>query len=287
LEPKASALATPSQDYEHYFFNLGTKATSGVDGPVFFQDANVRKAFIMCIDRDTIAQKLLFGQTKVIATLWPNSQWENTSLKPYPFDVQAAGKLLDAAGWAIGDDGVRAKDINGKRVRLSFAHSTTTGNQLRADVQVFATSTLRQCGMELLPQNYPSGPLFGTFAQDGVLSTGKYDTGGFTTSFTPDPDPVDTFLCSGVPTREHPNGNNWYRLCDPELEKLSNDQAKEPDQAKRKAIFDQMQQLMYDKAYVVPLYNRLKVAGVAARVQGLKISPIGDIYWSAYDWSVK
>src|SRR5581483_10884721 len=38
LAPKAKSFAVPSQDFEHYFFNLGTKATGGVEGPAEFKD---------------------------------------------------------------------------------------------------------------------------------------------------------------------------------------------------------------------------------------------------------
>lgn len=287
LAPKAKSAAVASQNFEHYFFNLGTKAQGGVEGPVFFKDAAVRQAYIMCIDRDTIASKLLYGKTKVVATLWPNSTVENTDLKPYPFDPKAAGDLLDKAGWAVGDDGIRAKDVNGTKVRLSFNHETTTGNQLRADVQVFATSTLRGCGMEMLPQNYPSGTLFGGWAQNGPLATGKYDTGGYTTAFTPDPDPVDNFQCAGIPTTEHPEGSNWYRLCDKDLDSMTSAEQKETDPAKRTQIFKDMQKIMYDKAYVAPLYNRLNVIGINSRVQGVRQSPTqGDAYWNTYEWTV-
>ncbi|MDE3087889.1 MAG: peptide ABC transporter substrate-binding protein [Chloroflexota bacterium] len=287
MQPKATAYAVPSQDFEHYFFNLGTKANGGVDGPIFFQDVAVRKAYNMCIDRDTIAKVLLYGKTTTIGTLWPNSAYTNPNVKPYPFDVAGAKKLLDDAGWKPGDDGIRAKTIGGKAVRISFNHETTTGNQLRADVQVLVTASLKACGMEMLPQNYPSGTLFGGFEQSGPLANGKYDTGGYTTSFSPDPDPADTFQCDGIPTKDHPDGSNWYRLCDPDLEKLSKAQKSEADETKRKAIIGQMQQMMYDKAYVAPLYNRLHVSGLSTRLQGVVGGPTQiDIYWNTYNWYV-
>ena len=194
-------------------------------------------------------------------------------------------KLLDDAGFAAGEDGIRTMDVDGKKVRCSFNHETTTGNQL-ADVQVLATSNLRECGFEMLPQNYPSGTLFGTFQQNGPLATGKYDTGGYTTSYSPDPDPGDNFKCSGIPTTDKPDGTNWYRLCDPELEKLSIDRAKESDPAKRTDMIKAMQKLMYDKALLAPLYNRLNTIGISSRLQGVNRSPTqSDAYWNIYDWN--
>lgn len=286
LMPKAHSQSVPSQSFEHYFFNMDD-GKNGAPGNPIFLNQDVRKAYIMCIDRETIADKLLFGKSKVISNLWPNSPYDNTDLKPYPYDPDAANKLLDDAGFAKGEDGIRTMDVNGKKVRFSFNHETTTGNQLRADVQVLATSNLRGCGFEMLPQNYPSPTLFGTYAQNGPLATGKYETGGYTTSFSPDPDPSDAFKCSGIPTADAPNGGNWYRLCDKDLDKLSQDQAKEPDPAKRTAMIKEMQKIMYDKAYNAPLYNRLNVVGVSSRLQGINQSPTqSDAYWNVYDWTV-
>lgn len=286
LMPAAHSQSVPSQSFEHYFFNLDD-GTYGAPGNPIFRDVTVRKAYIMCIDRETIADKLLFGKSKVISNLWPNSTFDNTDLVPYPYDPEGANKLLDDAGFKLGEDGIRTMDVDGKAVRFSFNHETTTGNQLRADVQVLATSTLRACGFEMLPQNYPSGTLFGSFAQSGPLATGKYETGGYTTSFSPDPDPGDTFKCDGIPTADAPNGNNWYRLCDPELSKLSEDQAKEADPAKRTAMIKEMQKIMYDKAYNAPLYNRLNTIGISSRLQGISQSPTQtDAYWNIYDWTV-
>ncbi|MBI4671613.1 MAG: hypothetical protein HY741_08095 [Chloroflexi bacterium] len=149
LEPKVHVSAVKGNDFEHYFFNMGTADNGGVEGPVFWKDEKVRQAYIYALDRATIADKLLYGKTSTIATLWPNSaQWTNTDLKPYEFSTEKAAKLLEEAGWAAGEDGIRVKDIDGKKVRLSFDHQTTTGNQLRADVQVLAYANLRAAGMD-------------------------------------------------------------------------------------------------------------------------------------------
>ncbi len=289
MEPNAHVSAVKGNDFEHYFFNMGTTENGGVEGPVFFKDANVRKAYIQALDRETIANNLLFGKTSVIATLWPNSAtWTNADLTPYPYDVEAANQLLDEAGWARGEDGVRAKEVDGTNTRLSFDHQTTTGNQLRADVQVLAFANLAQAGMEMIVHNFPSGTLFGGFAQGGPLANGNYQTGGYTTTFIgPDPDPVDNFECGGIPTADAPDGSNWYRLCDEDLDRLSKEQRAEPDPAKRADLIKEMQQVMYDQAYVAPLYARLNVSGYSDRVQGIKGGILGDIWWNTYEWSVK
>jgi len=93
----------------------------------------VRKAIILGIDRQTIFKTLLFGTTPVIANLWPNSTWNDTTETAYPYDPTQAQSLLDAAGYKPGADGIRHGMCNGVDTKLSFNFETTT-KQLREDV---------------------------------------------------------------------------------------------------------------------------------------------------------
>jgi peptide/nickel transport system substrate-binding protein len=274
-------------NFEHYFFNLGTNKY-GVEGPCPFQDVKVRQAITYGIDRFTIADKLLYQKTRVVAGLWPNSSYEDTSLEPYPFDPEKAKSLLDEAGYMPGADGIREGKCGGKTVKLSFKHMTTSGNELRANVQTLVQQNLKDIGVEFIPDNKPSDTLFATFAENGPLAVGDYEIGGFTTSFVNggDPDPTDYFKLDGIPTKQAPNGNNWYRLEDAELDKLSTEQATIVDVAKRTEIIKQMQKIMYDKAYVIPMYARLNIDPTNKRITGVKPSASGLIYWNIWEWDV-
>ena len=82
LEPKVHTIVGLTPSFEHLFFNLGItnsaiKDASGnvignsdVAGFCPFQDVNVRKAFMLATDRDTIAKTLLYGAVTVPASLW-------------------------------------------------------------------------------------------------------------------------------------------------------------------------------------------------------------------------
>src|SRR5512140_2403243 len=74
----------PTPEFEHMFFNLGTKAgtngtgQSDVDGFCPFQDPNVRKAIMLGTDRLSFIKNYLKEDEKAfIATLWPNAYWTN------------------------------------------------------------------------------------------------------------------------------------------------------------------------------------------------------------------
>jgi peptide/nickel transport system substrate-binding protein len=287
-----NTFAVPGAAFEHYLFNMGAKwpdalGTELQDKICPFQDLKVRQAFLYAIDRFTIADKLLFGKTKVVAGLWPNSAFEDPELKPYPFDPEKAKALLDEAGYKAGADGIRVGQCNGKEAKLSFRHSTTTPNQLRANVQAIVQQNLKDVGIEFTPDNKPSDVLFDTFANNGTLSSGSYELGGYTTQFVNggDPDPSDGFMIGGIPTADA-NGGNYYRLEDADLDALSKEQAGVADPAKRLEIIRKMQKVMYDKAYVIPMYARLGVSAAVKRVTGLKPGPTTDNFWNSYEWDV-
>lgn len=82
--------------------------------------ADLRRALSLAIDRKGIATALLRAPDLAADQLFPPSlpEWRDDSLPPLAHDPAEAAKILDAAGWAVGADGVRAKD--GKRMALTI-----------------------------------------------------------------------------------------------------------------------------------------------------------------------
>jgi peptide/nickel transport system substrate-binding protein len=72
-----------------------------------FADKHVRQALTMLLDRQRMIDQILLGYA-VIATgpFNPQSQQYNPDVKPWPNDVEEAKKLLTAAGFHTGSDGV-------------------------------------------------------------------------------------------------------------------------------------------------------------------------------------
>jgi peptide/nickel transport system substrate-binding protein len=64
------------------------------------QDVRVRQALLYAIDRDLIADALLGGLTEPSDAALPPSHWAHADdVRRYPFDPEAAERLLDEAGW--------------------------------------------------------------------------------------------------------------------------------------------------------------------------------------------
>ncbi|MBI2757635.1 MAG: peptide ABC transporter substrate-binding protein [Chloroflexi bacterium] len=299
LEPAIHLKVVPGADFEHYFFNLGTTAgvtlpdgtvvgKSDVNGFCPFKDVNVRKAITLGIDRQTIVDTLLAGKTIVPATQWPNSSWTNTSLTPDKYDPAAAAALLDAAGYKVGADGIRAGTCDGKPVKLSFNFETTT-KQIRVDIALAVQSDLKKIGIEFKPIHTPAGTFFAGYTDGGNMPLGKFDMAGYTTGFYPDPmsGVLDSYSCSTVPSKDSPSGTNNYHLCDPKLDDLMKAVNATADPAARKTALDAVQKYIFDQYYVIMMYARANVYGYVDRFVPAPFGFFSNMNWNAEDWTVK
>lgn len=81
-------------------------------------DARVRRALGLLIDREAIAADAAHGLARPIAgPIWPGGPGDGPAPPPPRIDPGAAGRLLDEAGWIDGDgDGVRER--GGQKLRL-------------------------------------------------------------------------------------------------------------------------------------------------------------------------
>ena len=300
MEPNGIHLRVdPTPEFEHLIFNLGvTNSTvkdasgkvvgnSDVTGFCPFQDVNVRKAIMLGTDRLSFIKNYLKEDEKAfIATLWPNSYWNNTSLQPYPYDPDQANQLLDAAGYPKGSDGIRAGTCDGKPVKFSLGLETTTA-QRRIDNMAALQADLKKIGIDIKPNPVPAGTFFGTYQEGADMTTGKFDMAIFTTGYYPDPDATGNWDCPDVPSKDNPLGANDYHLCDPKLDAMWAQGLATADPAGRKKVYDEIQQYMYDNVLMVPLYARANVFAYNDRFVFPPSSGYSNFGWDAENFDVK
>lgn len=108
--------------------------TGGTDEWTTLKDDNVRKALSHAIDRREVAKAAGWDEVgDASTTLIPEivlGQDAADRVKPLPTSVNEAKKALDAAGWAPGPDGMRAK--NGRPLVLNLLLSRPADQQLAA-----------------------------------------------------------------------------------------------------------------------------------------------------------
>jgi peptide/nickel transport system substrate-binding protein len=245
------------------------------------QDANVRKAIVMAIDRDKICAELLNGLTKPAVTFWDGMPYADTTAKPIPFDKEAAKKLLDDAGWRAGPDGVRAKD----GVPLKLRYVTTT-REVRKNTQVIVQQMLKEVGIETELIDHSADVFFNGYGQDGPIATGQYDICQWSSQPAfPDPDSRD-WACNEIPSDESPAGTNWEFICDQELDALFTKSTAAVDPQARIELYKQISRMLNDKAYWASFWDDPDWWSISKKLLNVKLSG-STPFWNCYEWDLQ
>jgi peptide/nickel transport system substrate-binding protein len=217
-------------------------------------DKNVRIALVASIDRPTLAEQLV-GPGTIIPKAWhPETYWPE-DLGMIEYDPEMAAQLLDEAGWVDADgDGIREKD--GVPLVISFF---TTDAQLRGDFQIAIQEYWSAVGIGATLQPVPAAILFGSYLENGILSTGAFDVAIFALSasaLSPYADAPEWFGCDGVPTAEDPNGSNGWGSCSPEYDALDLEVGRTVDPAARLELAQEAIREFVDEQFWHGLYLR-------------------------------
>jgi peptide/nickel transport system substrate-binding protein len=128
-------------------------------------DVRVRRAIELAVDWRRIEATVFHSLGRLaVSDIFPES-WAAPVLPPYRYDPAGARRLLAAAGWRPGPDGVLRKGP----LEMRLAIYATTGHQENTESQLLIQSMLRAVGIDVAVRNYPGSYLF---AQNGPLYTG-------------------------------------------------------------------------------------------------------------------
>ncbi len=192
----------PSYGYNHIDLNLEHGA---------LRDPAVRRALRLAIDRPTIEAKIRHGVGILQDTPFAPGHPFHVDLPRVPFDVAAANRELDRAGWRRGPDGVRAKGGQ----RLEFSVALGIGNPDIDAIVELIRPAWTQIGARFEVKRYPSPLYFAPFASGGILYAGKYDLAFYAWFTAPNGDLTNLFACDRVP----PKGQNVPRYCNREVDR--------------------------------------------------------------------
>lgn len=107
-------------------------------------DLAVRRAINYAVDRQAMIDNVLNGYGTPAYSVCDSSPWGSPDMK-VETDVEAAKKLLDEAGWALGEDGIRSKDGVRAVVDMYYASDDSVRQALAAE---FADQ-MKELGIEV------------------------------------------------------------------------------------------------------------------------------------------
>lgn len=224
-----------------------------------FDDKRTRQAMLYALNRDAWV-KAFFNGAEPVSNSWVANvnPLFNPDVTTYPYNPEKAKQLLSQVGWKPGADGILER--NGKR--FEFEIVTTAGNAVRERSQQLFIDQWKQVGISVKVNNAPSAVVF---ASDFIehASEGKWMAFMFAwTSSLGEAGQLfqNKNLNSGqisVPDKSNNfAGQNIGGWKNDEFDKLTSEGAVEFDEAKRKQLFAQAQQVWAEDVPALPLRFR-------------------------------
>jgi peptide/nickel transport system substrate-binding protein len=242
-------------------------------------DPRVRHALAMAIDVPSMMQKTYRGAVNARAAgrglfIWA---YDPKAYPDVPYDPAQAGKLLDAAGWALGIDGVRRK--NGKPLEVLFIMQAASPSD--AVIGNAVTQYEKAVGVGVTLKAFNVAQLVAPVSQGGPVYGGKFQMALYSFVNGDDPDTTDQFACANVP----PHGYNKSRICDPRLDALLERAQQTYDPAQRKAIYSRLEALLYADMPIMLLYQRPNLDVFTDRLQH-QTNGLSTAWWNVGAWTL-
>jgi peptide/nickel transport system substrate-binding protein len=238
-------------------------------------DVRVRRAITEAVDWKHINDTVYHGYNQLaVSDVYPDS-WAAPKLPPYRYDPKDAPSLLDAAGWAVGSDGVRRR--NGAPLRLTI--STGTNKMENAQAEVVIQSMLKAVGVDVEVHNYPVSLLF---AQNGPIYSGTYDMEWSVETNGPDPDNSGSWNGAFIP----PKGSNTSWLNDPLVNQLSDEAHRTYDLKARAALYQREEERIRALYPQVTLYWEVGYTATNTDLRHYRPAAFIADTWNAWEWQI-
>lgn len=233
-------------------------------------DPAVRRALRLATDRETVFDKIVLGNGVITESVIPQISrgWLNLPLTKY--DPPAAAKLLDAAGWKIGADGVRHK--NGLTLTVDVA--IPSGYQPSATLAAILHDDWGKIGVGVTIHTWSTSQFFAIYSAGGILQTGKFDAALFSQGLGPVfPNINGVYDCESVP----PHGANVGRYCNHTVDALNDRLLHSYDEKTQNGSAASFQRIIDQDAPTTILYERAFLAVYDNRLTGYHPHPFS--YW--------
>jgi len=230
------------------------------DDPIL-RDVRVRQAIALTLDRPAIVAAKFGGRARLATGLVAPGHWA------YEPDVTIWNPDLARAKQLLDDAGLRDPDGAGPKPRARLVYKTSS-DAFRVTLARVLAAQLAQVGLEVEVRSFE----FATFFAD--IKKGSYQLASMQTSDIIDPDFYFTYFHSSrIPDTTNPDGGNRWRYRNARLDELTTAGRHELDQAKRKAMYAEVQRLVAAEVPVIPLWHEDNVVLSNVDVQGYTITP--------------
>lgn len=235
-------------------------------GVPFFQEAEVRRALLMGIDRNRIISQLFNGQAIIANSVILPGTWAYSDQTPQVvYDPQGAADLLKNAGYVISEEtgSVRANE----EVELAFVFSYPD-DDLHQSIAQMIQEDWAEIGVKVDLEAVPPDVFI-----EQKLDTRAYQAAliDLNLSQTPDPDPYPFWDLGQAESGQ--NYSQWNnRLASDSIE-----QARlTTDLMERTRLYHNFQAIFAEELPALPLYYPVYNYGVSNQILGVAMGPLFD-----------
>jgi peptide/nickel transport system substrate-binding protein len=214
----------------------------------------VRQAIAHAIDMPTIIDTILGGYAKAVG-VWqsPFSFGYDDSLQPYAYDPDMSKTLLEQAGVATP-----------VKVTYDVIGSDTQAKEMGNAIK----DMLDAVGFDVQLREQEQATYYDDYVAGKLGNIVPFGWGGWTLDF-------DNTYYSMHYTKQSYNPS----YSNPDVDKLLDEERATLDQAKRLDIAKQVNQILYDDAPDVALYQQTYLWGVSNKVKNFSIPPDERLWW--------
>jgi peptide/nickel transport system substrate-binding protein len=284
-EPGIETVVGASNGWVQLAFNeygVGTGKTIPNGGPSTqaLLDPAFRDALGYAVDKELLLERIFSGFGDVGTTAIPPviGKWHVEPTTPRTFDIALAKQKLDAAGYKLDANGALL-DKEGKPISLRIYFPDT--NDYYAKTAQFVKDWYQQLGIKVTSQQFDSTTLGNIVLPPDACDDpadptceykADYDIELWGWSWNPDPNsPLQVFRCDAIGSASD------SQYCNPEYDKLYDQQTAAKSDEERKPILTEMQNMLYDQAvYDILYYNSNLAAYRTDKFSGWQNQPLAN-----------
>lgn len=258
---------------------------------IFFNQKNqllkikeVREALALAIDKERIIREALNSEgEKIDGPILPGYIGYNPEIRKYAFDLEAAKKILDDAGWKFpestaGEPPSTVRTKNG--AELAFAISTIDQSEYLTTVEIIKEAW-EEIGVRLETKIYSTKDI-----QKKVIKPRAYEALLFGEIVGADPDPYPFWHSS----QSRDPGFNLAVFYNKDIDQLLEEARKTNDPEQRRMKYLHFQNILADELPAIFLYNPIYTYGLAKKIKGLEgnyITTPSDRFANVEYWYIK
>ena len=256
----------PGLEYNFLFFNLNDidpKASPDlVRKQAWFADVRFRQAVSAAIDRDAIVRLVYNGRATPLWTqVTPgNKLWIDSRIGRPPKSLERAHEWLKASGYSWRSDGTL---LDAKGVPVEFSILTSSSNAQRVKIATLIQDDLSHLGMNVHVVSLEFHAMV-----DRLLNSHDYEAAVMGLA-SGDADPtaeMNVWMSNGDTHLWHPNESKPATPWEAEIDSLMQRQLVTLDYAKRKRLYDSVQEIVAQNLPVICLVSPNILVGASDRV---------------------